>query len=114
MIQQYWILWSLKVMKNNINSIFKSSSKFLFDKILSMGTSWSWLLLVRTLDVAHYCHPQGLNDQQGSVFVHKEEETVLHCVCNYVYQILNFFFFAKIECGLYLLDRFDVLMSKII
>jgi hypothetical protein len=25
-----------------------------------------------------------------------------------------FFFFAKIECGLYLLDRFDVLISKII
>jgi hypothetical protein len=25
-----------------------------------------------------------------------------------------FFFFAKIECGLYFLDRFDVLMSKII
>jgi uncharacterized membrane protein (DUF106 family) len=30
------------------------------------------------------------------------------------HQILNFFFFAKIECGLYFLDRFDVLMSKII
>jgi len=29
------------------------------------------------------------------------------------HQILNFFF-AKIECGLYFLDRFDVLMSKII
>ena len=29
-------------------------------------------------------------------------------------QILNFFFVAKIECGLYFLDRFDVLMSKII
>jgi len=28
-------------------------------------------------------------------------------------QILNFFF-AKIEYGLYFLDRFDVLMSKII
>ena len=29
---------------------------------------------------------------------------------------LNFFFFifAKIECGLYFLDRFDVLMSKMI
>jgi hypothetical protein len=25
-----------------------------------------------------------------------------------------FFFFAKIECGLYLLDCFDVLISKII
>ena len=37
----------------------------------------------------------------GIVFV-----TVFH-------QILNFFF-AKIECGLYFLDRFDVLMSKII
>jgi len=31
------------------------------------------------------------------------------------HQILKFFlFFAKIECGLYFLDRFDVLMSKII
>jgi len=30
------------------------------------------------------------------------------------YQILIFYFFAKIECGLYFLDRFDVLMSKII
>jgi hypothetical protein len=31
-------------------------------------------------------------------------------------QISKFFiiFFAKIECGLYFLDRFDVLMSKII
>jgi hypothetical protein len=29
-------------------------------------------------------------------------------------RISNFFFFAKIECGLYLLDRFDVLISKII
>jgi len=29
-------------------------------------------------------------------------------------QILIFFFFAKIECGLYFLDRFDVLMSKMI
>ena len=28
-------------------------------------------------------------------------------------QILNFFF-AKIECGLYFLDRFDVLMLKMI
>ena len=37
----------------------------------------------------------------GIVFV-----TVFH-------QIL-IFFFAKIECGLYFLDRFDVLMSKII
>jgi hypothetical protein len=25
-----------------------------------------------------------------------------------------FFFFAKIECGLYFLDRFDVLMLKMI
>jgi len=30
------------------------------------------------------------------------------------HQILNFFFFTKIECGLYFLDRFDLLMSKII
>jgi len=30
------------------------------------------------------------------------------------HQILNYFFFAKIECGLYFLDRFDVLMSKMI
>ena len=30
-------------------------------------------------------------------------------------QILKlFFFFVKIKCGLYFLDRFDVLMSKII
>jgi hypothetical protein len=29
-------------------------------------------------------------------------------------RILIFFFFAKIECGLYFLDRFDVLISKII
>jgi hypothetical protein len=29
-------------------------------------------------------------------------------------QILNIFFFAKIECGLYFLDRFNVLMSKMI
>jgi hypothetical protein len=29
------------------------------------------------------------------------------------HQILNFFF-IKIKCGLYFLDRFDVLMSKMI
>jgi hypothetical protein len=29
-------------------------------------------------------------------------------------RISNFFFFAKIECGLYFLDRFDMLMSKMI
>ena len=29
-------------------------------------------------------------------------------------QISFYFFFAKIECGLYFLDRFDVLMSKMI
>jgi len=29
-------------------------------------------------------------------------------------QILIIIFFAKIECGLYFLDRFDVLMLKII
>jgi hypothetical protein len=29
-------------------------------------------------------------------------------------RILNFFFFAKIECGLYFLDRFNVLISKMI
>ena len=27
---------------------------------------------------------------------------------------LNFFFFVKIECGLYFLDRFNVLISKMI
>jgi len=27
---------------------------------------------------------------------------------------ISIFFFAKIECGLYFLDRFDVLMSKMI
>jgi len=41
------------------------------------------------------------------------EVTDWHCVCNYI--LLNFeFCFIKIECGLYFLDRFDVLMSKII
>jgi len=30
------------------------------------------------------------------------------------HQISIFLFFAKIECGLYVLDRFDVLMSKMI
>jgi hypothetical protein len=30
------------------------------------------------------------------------------------FQRISNFFFAKIECGLYLLDRFDVLISKII
>jgi len=29
-------------------------------------------------------------------------------------RILNFFFFSKIECGLYFLDRFDMLISKMI
>jgi len=50
------------------------------------------------------------------------------CVCMYMHidrlfgsavepafhRISIFFFFAKIECGLYFLDRFDVLMSKMI
>jgi hypothetical protein len=36
------------------------------------------------------------------------------CGWTCVWPNFNYFFFAKIECGLYLLDRFDVLMSKII
>ena len=37
--------------------------------------------------------------------------------CNLLFEKIQtffFFFFAKIEFGLYFLDRFDVLMSKII
>jgi hypothetical protein len=30
------------------------------------------------------------------------------------FQQISIFFFVKIECGLYFLDRFDVLMLKII
>jgi hypothetical protein len=37
-----------------------------------------------------------------------------HCVCNCVSSNFEIIFFAKIECGLYFLNRFDVLMSKII
>ena len=33
---------------------------------------------------------------------------------NLLFNKFQFFFFAKIERGLYFLDRFDVLMSKII
>jgi len=32
----------------------------------------------------------------------------------YAFDQISFFFVAKIECGLYFLDCFDVLMSKII
>jgi len=48
------------------------------------------------------------------MFTHYEiRERVLHCV--YICISLNFeFVFAKIECGLYFLDLFDVLMSKMI
>jgi hypothetical protein len=40
--------------------------------------------------------------------------TLWHCVCNCVSLNFDYFFFAKIKCGLYFLDRFDVLISKII
>jgi len=40
--------------------------------------------------------------------------SVWHCICNCVSSNFECFFFAKIECGLYFLDRFDVLMSKMI
>jgi hypothetical protein len=33
---------------------------------------------------------------------------------NLLFTKFLFFFFAKIECGLYFLDRFNVLMSKMI
>ncbi|KAJ6976644.1 dof zinc finger protein DOF4.6-like [Populus alba x Populus x berolinensis] len=33
---------------------------------------------------------------------------------NRLFKKIQFFFFAKIECGLYFLDRFNVLISKII
>jgi hypothetical protein len=36
-------------------------------------------------------------------------QLAFHQISNFV-----FFFFAKIECDLYFLDRFDVLMSKMI
>jgi hypothetical protein len=39
---------------------------------------------------------------------------VWYCVCTCVFSKFEFFFFAKIECGLYFLNRFDVLMSKMI
>ena len=39
---------------------------------------------------------------------------VWHCGQTGFLKKFNFFFFAKIECGLYFLDRFDVLMSKMI
>jgi len=57
------------------------------------------------------------------IFINKQKETpeqetqrllgsavepAFHRISNF------FFFFAKIECGLYFLDRFDVLMSKMI
>jgi len=60
------------------------------------------------------------------------EKAVLICPCSFSSALLcllepvwlcgwtcfwsnfNLFFFAKIECGLYFLDRFDVLISKII
>jgi len=37
-------------------------------------------------------------------------EPAFHRILNFFF----FFFFAKIECGLYFLDRFDVLISKMI
>ena len=41
-------------------------------------------------------------------------ENVWYCVCTCVSFKFEFFFFAKIEYGLYFLDRFDVLISKMI
>jgi len=44
----------------------------------------------------------------------KALENVCYCVFTCVSSKFEFFFFAKIKCGLYFLDRFDVLMSKMI
>jgi hypothetical protein len=35
-------------------------------------------------------------------------------LCGLTCFLLNFIFFVKIKCGLYFLDRFDVLISKMI
>jgi hypothetical protein len=43
-----------------------------------------------------------------------EHESVWFCGSTCFSPNFKFFFVAKIECGLYLLDRFDVLMSKMI
>ena len=40
--------------------------------------------------------------------------TVCLCICTYVWCKFKFFFFVKIKFGLYFLDCFDVLMSKMI
>jgi len=55
-----------------------------------------------------------LNEQQLKIPIKMVNDgSVWHCVWNYVSLNLKFFF-IKIECGLYFLDRFDVLMSKMI
>jgi len=41
-------------------------------------------------------------------------DTVWYCVYNCVLLNFKILFFVKIKCGLYFLDRFDVLMSKMI
>ena len=41
-------------------------------------------------------------------------ESVWLCVSISISLNFDFFFVAKIECGLYFLDRFDVLMLKMI
>jgi hypothetical protein len=50
------------------------------------------------------------------LFVHNSKQKGLFGIAfvTAFHQILKIFFFAKIECGLYFLDRFDVLMSKMI
>jgi hypothetical protein len=53
-------------------------------------------------------------DEKISIIYVLYKGTVWYYVCNYVSLNFEIFFFAKIKCGLYLLNRFDVLMSKII
>jgi hypothetical protein len=52
--------------------------------------------------------------RNGSLF-HRQTRPFGIVFVTAFHQILNFFFFfTKIECGLYFLDRFNMLMSKII
>jgi len=47
------------------------------------------------------------NDRQSKEAFGSAVQSVFH-------RISNFFFFAKIKCDLYFLDRFDVQISKMI
>ena len=82
---------------------------------LGHWSSFSFNLILRSSDFLSFVFFIYYYSLQIACYQVYEESGVSICHCSWIYFLENFkFFFVKIECSLYFLYRFDVLISKII